>query len=599
MIALRSGSGAVGQAAISSSVRPQPVHMPRETLQMLRQGEGTELAASCVIKSLWRLHLAIGSGQGMCGILRRAGLKGDCGMKFEIGRRRLIASLGLAAAAPVWSQQARTPPRLPGYPFTLGVAAGDPDSTGFVIWTRLAPVPGAPLSGLDPFAYPVRWEIADDEGFARTLFSGEALARPELGHSVHVTVAGLEPGRPYHYRFRIGDAVSAVGRARTLPTAGADVRQVRLGVAGCQDYQAGLYTAFADIAKSDLDAVFHYGDYMYEGGPVASRANWSTGALEANVRLHDAPMAFSLDDYRRRYSLIRRDTDLQAAHASAAFLCSFDDHEAVNNWVGDHAGDVPPEIFRLRRASAMQAWYEFMPVRADALPVNGLSGPWRQYRYGRLLDARLLNTRNWRSDQPCGDKFGSFCPEVNRADAEVIGRAQEDWLVRGLGQQPARWNALLQQIMMMDLDRARADTRTINPDSWGGYAVPRDRLLNRLKGVPNLVVLTGDEHQHFAGEVRPTGAAPETAARAVEFVTTSVSSGSDGPGERKEHAEVLRRNPGLKYVRDERGWTLMTVTPDGWQADMRVIDTVRRTGGKASIAASWRVPAGTARLERA
>lgn len=520
-------------------------------------------------------------------------------MGFEIRRRQLVASLGLAAAAPVWAQAVRTPPRLPAYPFTMGVAAGDPDASGFVIWTRLAPIPGLPLAGLEPLAYPVRWEVADNEGFARTLLSGEALARPELGHSVHVTLAGLAPGRPYHYRFRIGDAVSAVGRARTLPGAGADVRQVRLAVAGCQDYQSGLYTAYADIAKADVDALFHYGDYMYEGGAVASRSNWNSGELEATVRLHDAPMTFSLDDYRRRYSLIRRDPDLQAAHASTAFLCSFDDHETVNNWVGDLAGDVPPEVFRLRRAAAMQAWYEFMPVRADALPVNGVSGPWRQYRYGRLLDARMLNTRNWRTDQPCGDKFGSFCPEVNRADAEVIGRAQEDWLVKGLSGQPARWNALLQQIMVMDLDRARADTKTINPDSWGGYAVPRDRLLNRLKGVPNLVVLTGDEHQHYAGEVRTTGAAPEAPARAVEFVTTSISSGSDGPGERKEHAEILRRNPGLKYVRDERGWTLMTVSPEGWQADMRVVDTIRRSGGKVSTVASWRVPAGQVRLERA
>jgi alkaline phosphatase D len=211
----------------------------------------------------------------------------------------------------------------------------------------------------------------------------------------------------------------------------------------------------------------------------------------------------------------------------------------------------------------------------------------------------MLNTRNWRTDQPCGDKFGSMCPEVARADAEVIGRAQERWLVDGLTRAPARWNGLLQQIMMMDLDRARADTKTLNPDSWAGYQVPRDRLLNGLKGVPNLVVLTGDEHQFFAGEVRRTGEAPEAQARAVEFVTTSISSGSDGPGERKEHAEILRRNPGLKHVRDERGWALMTVTPDAWTAEMRSVDTVRRSGGKVAPQARWRVPAGAARLERA
>lgn len=514
--------------------------------------------------------------------------------QFE--RRQILGGLGALLAAPLAGQT--PPPRIGGDPFTLGVAAGDPSARGFVIWTRLAPRPTEPLQGLEPLPYPVRYEVADDQGFQRIVAKGETLARPELGHSVHVTLDGLQPGRPYHYRFEAGGAVSPVGRARTLPAAGAAVDRVRLAVAGCQDYQSGLYTAYADIAAADVDALFHYGDYMYEGGPVASRMNWNTGNVEASVRLHDGAMTFSLDDYRRRYSLIRRDRDLQAAHASTAFLMSFDDHETVNNWVGDLAGDTPPEIFRLRRAAAMQAWYEYMPVRADALPVNGLSGPWRQYRFGRLLDARLLNTRNFRTDQPCGDKFGSFCPEVNRPDAQVIGRAQEAWLVQGLKADPARWNALLQQIMMMDLDRARSETRGINTDSWAGYAVPRDRLLDALGGVPNLVVLTGDEHQHFAGEVRKTGEAPEAPARAIEFVTTSISSGSDGSGERKEHAEILRRNPGLKYVRDERGYALMTVTPDGWQNEMKVVDTIRRPGGKASTAAAWRVPAGTSRLER-
>jgi alkaline phosphatase D len=521
-------------------------------------------------------------------------------MVFTVGRRQFIGVLALAAGSSAWAQQAARPPRLPGYPFMLGVAAGDPDSAGFVIWTRLAPLPGMPRAGLDPVAYPVGWEVAADEGFARIVQRGEVLARPELGHSVHVTLGGLEPGRPWHYRFRIGDAVSPTGRARTLPAAGADVARVRLAVAGCQDYQSGLYTAYADIAGADVDALFHYGDYIYEGGPAPSRFDAERGEVRASVRLHDGPTLFSLDDYRGRYTLIRRDPDLQAAHASTAFLCSFDDHETSNNWVGDiDQANTPPEYFRLRRAAAMQAWYEFMPVRADAIPVNGFSGPWRQYRYGRLLDARMLNTRNWRTDQPCDDRYGSMCPEVARRDAQVLGAAQEAWLTKGLRASETRWNALFQQIMMMDLDRARADTKTLNVDTWAGYQVPRDRLLGKLQGVSNLVVLTGDEHQHFAGEVRPTGARPDTQPSAIEFVTTSISSGSDGPGERREHAEILRRNPALKYVRDERGWTLMTVTPDGWQADMRVVDTIRRAGGKASTAASWRVSAGTPRLERA
>ena len=520
-------------------------------------------------------------------------------MVLQLGRRSLLGGLGILGAAPAFAQLSGGVPFV-DFPFQLGVAAGDPDAAGFVIWTRLAPRPLEPGSGLARRAIPVRYEVAETATFATLVAEGEALARPELGHSVHVTLTALLPGRQYFYRFTAGGERSAVGRARTLPAAGAAPARVRLGVAGCQDYQSGLYTAWRHLAREDADAIFFYGDYMYEGGPRASAFSWESGETVATVRQHNGAEVFSLDDYRRRYTQIRSDLDLQAGHASAAFLCSFDDHEIVNNWVSDHPpGDVPPDVFRLRRAGAMQAWYEFMPVRLDAFPRDGVTGPWRQYRFGGLLDARMLNTRNHRSNQPCDDRFASMCDAVRDPKAQVLGQAQEDWLVKGLTGQPATWNALLQQIMVMDLDRARADTRTINPDSWAGYAAPRDRLLKRLERTQNLIVLTGDEHQHFAGEVRLTGAAPDSRPAAIEFVTTSISSGSDGPGERREHAKLRERNPGLKYVRDERGYALMTVTPDAWTADLKVVDTVRSGGGKLSTAATFRVPAGAAQLEKA
>jgi alkaline phosphatase D len=517
--------------------------------------------------------------------------------ELRLTRRAVVGGLAGAMAAPAVGQGAGVP--FVDYPFSLGVAAGDPDARGFVIWTRLAPRPEAADRGLGGRPVPVRWEVAEERGFDRPVASGEAVARPELGHSVHVTVETLEADRPYFYRFRAGGETSPVGRARTLPAAGASVAEVRLGVAGCQDYQSGLYTAFRHLAREDCHAIFHYGDYIYEYGPRAAVYSFGTGEFQPTVRRHDGPEVFSLDDYRRRYTLIRSDLDLQEAHRSACWLSSYDDHEVVNNWAGDIAQEgLDPAIFRLRRAAAMQAWYEFMPVRADAFPADGTSGPWRGYRWGQLLDARLLNTRLFRTNQPCGDRFGTLCPEIRDPKAEMIGRAQEDWLVKGFGQ--AQWNALLQQVMMMNLERGRPpEPRGVNVDSWAGYLAPRDRLLKRLSGVGNLVVLTGDEHQHWAGEVRASDARPDARPQAIEFVTTSISSGSDGPGVRPEHEEVLRRNPGLSYVRDERGYALMRVTPEAWTCDFQVVDTVRTPGGKRSTHASFRVPTGANRLERA
>ncbi len=544
----------------------------------MRQGEGTSLAVS--IAAVLSLSRKTGKRLSM------------------LDRRTLLAAAGASLAAPALARLA-APVSFVDYPFQLGVAAGDPDHQGFVIWTRLAPRPGDPDRGLGGRPAEVRYEVSESPDFAQLVAEGETIARPELGHSVHVTLTTLRPDRVYHYRFIAGGERSVAGRARTLPAPGTEVASVRLGVAGCQDYQSGLYTAYRHLAAEDCHAIFHYGDYIYESGPRAAIFSWGLGQMVPTVRRHAGPELFSLDDYRRRYTEVRLDLDLQEAHRSTAFLSSYDDHEVVNNWVSDIApGDVPTDHFLLRRAAAMQAWYEFMPVRTEAFPRNGMSGPWRRFRFGRLLDARLLNTRAFRTDQPCGDRFGSLCPEIRDPRAEVIGRAQEDWLVSGLGE--TRWSALLQQVMMMNLERGRPpEPRGINPDSWAGYLVPRDRLLGRLARVPNLVVLTGDEHQHWAGEVRRSDARPESPAQAIEFVTTSISSGSDGPGVRAEHQEILARNPGLAYIRDERGYSVMTITPDAWTAEMKVVDTVRSPGGRLSTAATFRVPSGQSLLERA
>src|SRR5689334_12163383 len=140
-------------------------------------------------------------------------------MKAILDRRKLLTAAGgmalFAGLAPVrvWGQ-----PSFADYPFQLGVAAGDPVADGFVIWTRLAPKPLDEHGGMPALGVTVRWEVAEDEKFARIVRSGEALARPELGHSVHVEVAGLQPWRRYFYRFVVqGADASPVGRARTAP----------------------------------------------------------------------------------------------------------------------------------------------------------------------------------------------------------------------------------------------------------------------------------------------------------------------------------------------------------------------------------------------
>ncbi len=244
-------------------------------------------------------------------------------------------------------------------PFQLGVASGDPTDGGVLLWTRLAPQPFEPSGGLTPENFEVSWELATDESMKHVLRRGTAVATPQLTHSLHVKVDGLEPNRWYWYRFRAGDAESPVGRTRTLPTADAAPPELRFAVASCQHYEAGLYTVYQHMAEENVDLVFHLGDYIYE-----------YGGEDGRVRRHVGGEIMTLGDYRVRHSQYRSDPLLQAMHARCPWLVTWDDHEVENNYANDVAEDerVDPAVFLVRRANAYQAYYENMPLRKTSLP---------------------------------------------------------------------------------------------------------------------------------------------------------------------------------------------------------------------------------------
>jgi alkaline phosphatase D len=466
-------------------------------------------------------------------------------------------------------------------PFSLGIASGDPATDGFVIWTRLATEPLEPHGGMPIEAVPVRWEVAGEPDFRSTVAKGEALARPEVAHSIHVEITGLQPDRPYFYRFEAGGERSAAGHARTLPLAGSAPQRLRFGVAGCQDYQAGYYTAYRHLAAEELAFVFHYGDYIYEYGPDSPA-----------VRQHIGGPIMSLDDYRRRHGQYKMDADLQAAHAAHAFFMTFDDHEVANNWAGDSdENETPPEIFRLRRAAAFQAWYEHMPVRRGQLPTGPAIQLYRGARFGDLAEFDFLDTRQFRTNQPCGDGYKANCADVSSPRARMVSAEEEAWLTRNLQTRDARWNVVAQQVMMMSLDcRKQPDAtpgKLLNLDSWAGYEVQRERLLARMRGLDNVVVLTGDEHTNYAGLLhdreRPV---------AVEFVGTSISSDGDGEDMPPFGAAYLANNPQLKFVNNQRGYLACDVTRDEWRTDFMVVDRVSTPGGRLSKRAAWAVARG-------
>lgn len=509
-----------------------------------------------------------------------------------IDRRRLLLTTGGvlvfgACRSPVQARQT-----FQADPFSLGVAAGDPAPDGFVIWTRLAPRPLDPDGGMGAEPVAVDWEVAEDEGFARIARTGRATARPEQAHAVHVEVEGLRPRRPYWYRFRVeGADYSRVGTARTAPAAGDASGRLRLASAGCQKFEVGYYAAWAHLAREgELDAVFHYGDYIYEGRQGPAGEDFRLAARAAV-----GPEAKTLAAYRARYALYKTDPQLQAAHAAAAFICSYDDHEVENNWVSDFdTHGSATAALNLRRAAAMQAWYEHMPVRAAQRPRGPAVQMFRRIDFGDLARMHVLDTRQYRTNQRCEDDEDSFC-RVDGGNETVLGATQERWLAGGLSRRPA-WNLIAQQIMVMPFDQRRAGAdRPVWPvDKWSGYPQARERLVRSIldKGLNNVVIASGDHHKHMVGNIPVRDEAPDGPAAAVEFLATSITSGGSGSASNTAFERLRRYNPNLQLYNNQRGYQVFDVTAGLWTTELKVVDQVERPDAALSTLARFVVDPG-------
>ncbi|HYD54114.1 MAG TPA: alkaline phosphatase D family protein [Gemmatimonadaceae bacterium] len=510
-------------------------------------------------------------------------------------RRDFLTDLSrLAALAAVvpndWRVVRR--PRLVDDPFTLGVASGDPTSTSVMLWTRLAPRPLEPEGGMSGERVVVEWELADDDAFARIVQRGRATAAPELAFSVHVEARNLAPGRWYFYRFRAGDAVSPVGRTRTAPAADA-VTPIRFGVASCQHWEQGFFTAYAHLAREELDLVAHLGDYVYE-----------YAAVEGRVRRHHGLEIRTLDDYRRRYAQYKGDPLLRAAHARCPWIVTWDDHEVDNNYAGavGENGHESEEQMLARRAAGYQAWWEHQPVRVPRARRWADLDIVRAFDWGALARFHVLDTRQHRSDQPCGDGVHVLpCDGHGDAAHTVLGAVQERWLEAGLRASRARWQVLAQQIMVAPWDNRPGPEVAAAMDNWSGYPAARERLLRTLAAHARnrAVVLTGDIHSSWVNELRATFTRAGAAPIATEFVATSISSGGDGADRLRAFTDVVAaENPHIRWHNARRGYVVCEVGADDWRTDYRVVPFVSRPDAPVQTASRWHLRRGAPGVEQ-
>lgn len=481
-------------------------------------------------------------------------------------------------------------------PFALGVASGYPSEHGVVLWTRLAPDPllrGAQVADTDLL---VDWELASDAEFSRIVRRGTAVAEASWGHSVHVDLDALPAGQRWFYRFRAGHHLSPVGRTWTAPTTSELPTPLQIAVMSCQHYEQGYYHAYRHALDAGVDLFVHLGDYVYENNTATP------------VRRHDLGECITLEDYRLRYGWYRSDPALQAAHAACPWLVTHDDHEVDNDYANLQSENPADQAGMLaRRTAAYQAYYEFLPLPRSARPRGPRMSLHRTASVGELLDLHLLDTRQYRSAQPCptppkrgGSRvYLDTCADWLNPSRTMLGERQERWIDSALRRSRARWNLLGHGVVFTQVDED-AGPRTLHwNDSWTGYPLARRRLLESIEasGVTNPLILGGDIHAFIAADQRLEWGVADSPIVTSELVTTSVTSGPPPQNvidayNRPDTRDVLFAD-GRK-----RGYLQLAITPERIDAKMVGFESVRSAEAEARVLARFRLEAGTRGLRR-
>jgi alkaline phosphatase D len=499
---------------------------------------------------------------------------------LAVSRRNFLAAAGgvaLASAAGRGTAFAGKPQRKPslrGGRFAEGVISGDPTPKGITLWTRVADAEGAGT---------VELEVARDRGFRKVVARELVRTSARIDHSVKARISGLKPHEQYFYRFSTRGENSPVGRFRTaLPL---DSRQpVRFAFFSCQDYTFGYFNAHNLLAEEDIDFVVNLGDYIY------AEAYYTPGDAFAGVRTDPIGFSETLDQYRGKYKLYRTEPSLRRVHANFPMISIWDDHEVQDNYAGGAGptGGLAPELrySRQRRAAAYRAYFESMPT----YPIGGGNRIYNAVRFGRTVDLVLLDQRQYRADQPCGDpQVGPPCPELDQP-RRFLGRRQMDFVKERLAGSRAAWKVIANQVMIMPT--LYPGGSYIGFDFWQGYPGERHELLQhiRRRKIKDVVFVTGDIHTFVAGDVRVNN--EDSVPVATEFVGGSITSPGLGEGgggvlpganpldpqTPESIVDLLRStNPWAADADfDHHGYGLVTATDDDLRCTFRRIDTVKR-----------------------
>jgi phosphodiesterase/alkaline phosphatase D-like protein len=376
--------------------------------------------------------------------------------------------------------------------FSYGVASGEITASSAIVWTR------ADRAG------PLSVEVSRAPSLRPPLARTTATASPGRDLTVQKQLANLQPATRYYYRFRQGASASPVGSFRTapLPTSTAPVR---FAVSGDADATPGAngapafnrFEVYARMAAERNDFNINLGDTIYSDSEVAG-----------------AKPALTLPEKRVKYRQNLALPALRALRAQTGLYSHWDDHEFVNDFSRAESGAA-------LYAAGVAAFTEYAPV---SYSTDG--GLYRAFRWGKSLELFFLDERSFRSAKAsaggaCGTpldvaptapaairkRFATIAPplrdpappgckeRIDDPSRTMLGASQLARFLRDIRASTATFKVVVNEVPLQQF-------YALPYDRWEGYAAERRTVLDALRKVRNVVVLTTDTHANLVGDVR-------------------------------------------------------------------------------------------------
>lgn len=216
------------------------------------------------------------------------------------------------------------------------------------------------------------------------------------------------------------------------------------------------------------------------------------------------------------------------------------------------------------------------------------------------MTLNILDTRQFRTDQPCGPApranppIPDDCEARLAADNDMLGPDQSAWLYESLTHSDTHWNVVASSVWFNSFRYDLEGVTKYNTDSWDGYPAARDRLLETIQDVDNVIFVSGDWHVNGASDLvwnnNPV---------ASEFATTSISGVGPWAPIMKS---MLPLNPHFRMVDgddlrngvDVHGYVLNVVTRNEWTAHYKVVDTIKVPDADIETKSTFVVKSGVA-----